>query len=376
MSLLISFTLGGLSSQIGLLVSPIAETFDIAQTTAAAQFSWLTGGILAGNVLAAPALRYFNLRYVVASCYLVLIACSIGLHAIPTFALVSIFFSIIGITAGIGVVCASTIIAQIWQDRQRQSVLVAQDAFFNSGGMAFPALIGFLLGRRFAWSWGFLTVAVVGVVIIALAAVSRRDFTQRSGSGKPSVSNWPLGLLVAGVCLFSIIVCFVTIMVWLPIHSESAYGASPEEAAGVISHIFLTAFVGSFLFAFFVMKVNIQRFIAVVVFTGCICTYLFVKVVSINDLGIVALAYGFAIAAVYHSFIAWGLSYTKTPNYQHVTFLYVCPGVGGTIAPYVSSKIVENLGISWAFYCSSILYGIVLVTVVVLGAYDGNRGRG
>jgi TsgA-like MFS transporter len=373
MSWLISFTLGGLASQIGLLVSPIAETFDLAQTTAAAQFSWLTGGILAGNLLAAPALRYFNIRHVVASCYLVLIACSVGLHTIPTFFLVPVFFTIIGIAAGIGVVAASTIIAQIWQDRQRQSVLVAQDAFFNSGGMAFPALIGFLLGRHFAWSWGFLNVAVVGVVIVVLAAVSQFELTRQTESGDPFSSDWPIGLLVAGACLFTIIVCFVTITVWLPIHAESAFGASPQEAAGVISKIFLTAFIGSFLFAFVVMKVNIRGFVAVVVSIGCICAYLFVKVSSINELGIVAFAYGFAIAAVYHSFIAWGLSYTKTPNYQHVTFLYVCPGVGGTIAPFVSSKIVENLGISWAFFCSSILYGVVLVAVMVLGAHNSKR---
>ena len=45
-SLLISFTLGGLSAQIGLLVSPIAAAFGLTQTVAAAQFSWLTGGIL------------------------------------------------------------------------------------------------------------------------------------------------------------------------------------------------------------------------------------------------------------------------------------------------------------------------------------------
>jgi len=376
MSLLISFTLGGLSSQIGLLVSPIAGSFNIAQTTAAAQFSWLTGGILAGNVLAAPALRYFNIRYVVASCYLVLIACSIGLHAVPTFVLVPVFFSIIGTTAGIGVVAVSTIIAQIWQDRQRQSVLVAQDALFNSGGMAFPALIGLLLGRHFAWSWGFLNIAVVGAVIVVLAAASRYDSIQKPKPGEPSASEWPLGLLVAGACLFSIIVCFVTIIVWLPIHAEGAFTASREAAAGVISKIFLTAFLGSFLFVFVVMKVIIQRFITVVVLIGCICAYLFVKAGSISNLGVVALAYGFAIAAVYHSFIAWGLSYTKRPNYQHVTFLYVCPGVGGTIAPYMSSKIVENLGISWAFYWSSILYGVVLVAVVVLGAYDANRGAG
>jgi TsgA-like MFS transporter len=370
---LISFTLGGISSQIGLLVSPIAEAFDLTQTVAAAQFSWLTGGILAGNVLAIPTLRYFNIKYVVACCYIVLIACSIGLHAISEFHFVPFFFSIIGLTAGIGVCAASTIIAQIWQGRQRQSVLVAQDAFFNGGGMAFPAAIGFLLAHHFAWSWGFLNIAVVGVVIVFLASVSRFDFAQQSQPGESSSSDWPLGLLVAGVCLFSIIVCFVTITIWLPTHVENTFGALPDEAAIVISKIFLSALVGSLLFTIVVMKVSIQRFIAVVVFIGCVSSFLFVKVPSINALTIVAYAYGLAIAAVYHSFIAWGLSYTKQPNYKHVTFLYICPGIGGTIAPYASSKVVESFGISTAFLGCSFLYGAVLVTVVTLSAYYSHR---
>jgi TsgA-like MFS transporter len=374
MCLLISFTLGGISSQIGLLVSPVAEAFDLTQTVAAAQFSWLTGGVLAGNVLAIPALRYFKIKYVVACCYVVLIACSVGLHAISVFQFVPFFFSVIGLTAGIGVCAASTIIAQIWQARKRQSVLVAQDAFFNSGGVAFPAAIGFLLAHRFAWSWGFLNIAVIGVVIVLLASASRFDFAQQSQSGESSPSDWPLGLLVAGACLFSIIVCFVTITVWLPTHVENTFGAFPDEAAVVISKIFLSALVGSLLFTIVVMKVSIQHFIAVVVFIGCVSAFLFVKVTSISALTIVAYAYGLAIAAVYHSFIAWGLSYTKQPNYKHVTFLYICPGIGGTIAPFASSKVVENFSISTAFVGCSILYGVVLVTVMTLSAYDTRQG--
>ena len=76
-------------------------------------------------------------------------------------------------------------------------------------------------------------------------------------------------------------------------------------------------------------------------------------------------AYGLAIAAVYHSFIAWGLSFTKNANYRHVTFLYICPGLGGAIAPVFSSRVVAQFGIEWAFYVASILYGLVLAAVLL-----------
>ncbi len=372
--LLISFTLGGLSSQIGLLVSPIAESFTLTTTAAASQFSWLTGGILAGNVLAAPAMRFFNIKHVVISSYAVLITCSVGLHLNTAFHLVPWLFAVIGLTAGVGVCAASTIIAQIWQAKKRQSVLVAQDAFFNGGGMAFPAAIGFLLAHGLAWSWGFLNVAAVGIVIVLLALVSRFEDADQSEPRDASSNDWPIGLMVAGVCLFLIIVCFVTITVWLPLLIEDAFGATPGEAAAVIARIFFTALVGSLIFTFVVMKVSIHRFIAVVVSIGFVCAFLFVNVPSLEALTIVAYAYGLAIAAVYHSFIAWGLSYTKHPNYKHVTFLYVCPGIGGTIAPFASSLIVENFGTAAAFTVCSFLYGAVFAMVVTLGAYEVRRG--
>ncbi len=372
--LLISLTLGGLSSQIGLLVSPIAEAFDLTQTLVAAQFSWLTGGILAGNLLAIPILRYVNIKYVVIGCYALLIVCAVGLYAIPVFGVVPLLFCVIGVTAGVGVCAASTIIAQIWQAKQRQSALVAQDALFNSGGMVFPAAIGFMLAHHFSWSWGFLNIAIIGVVIVLLASVSHFDIANQSASDDSSSSDWPLGLIVAGASLFAIIVCFVTITLWLPQLIEANFKAAPGEAATVISRIFFTALVGSLIFTFVVMKVSIQRFIAIVVAIGCICAVLFVTVPTLEALTIVAYAYGLAIAAVYHSFIAWGLSYTRQPNYKHVTFLYICPGIGGTIAPVASSLIVENTDIATAFLVCSAIYGAVLAMVLTLGAYEVRRG--
>ena len=373
--LLISFTLGGLSSQIGLLVSPIADSFGLTNTAAASQFSWLTGGILAGNLLAAPALRLFNIKHVVISCYAVLIACSIGLHLTFAFQLVPWLFAAIGLAAGVGVCAASTIIAQIWQAKKRQSLLVAQDAFFNSGGMAFPAAVGFLLAHHLAWSWGFLNVAAVGAVIVLLAAVSRFDEADQSQAQGSSAADWPLGLMVAGASLFLIIVCFVTITVWLPTYIENTFGATTGESAAVIARIFFTALVGSLIFTFVVMKVSIRWFIAVVVTTGSVCAFSFVNVSSLQALTMVAYTYGLAIAAVYHSFIAWGLSYTEQPSYKHVTFLYVCPGIGGTIAPFASSRIVERFGIPAAFIVCACLYGVVLAMVVMLGADATRRAR-
>lgn len=366
MSLLISFTLGGLGSQIGLFVNPIRDTFGITQTLAAAQFSWLTGGILAGNVLAFAVLRYAGLKLVVAACYGALIAGAMVLHALPVFALLPVCLALIGAAAGIGVVAASTIIAQLWDGRRRQSVLVGQDAMFNSGGIAFPLAAGWLLANQFAWTWGYLTIAGVGAVIVLLAIVSRFDFETAARQAESSGSEWPFELVVAGLCLFSIIVALISITIWLPVYAGNNFGAAPDEAAGIISRIYTSALIGSLVFTAIVMRVRISSFIAVVALIGAIASWAFVHVATLDAIMLVAYAYGVAIAAIYHSFIAWGLSYTRRPTYKHVTFLYVLPGIGGTVAPYLSSRIVDLAGIQPVFVVCAFLYGAVFAAVLLL----------
>ena len=50
--LIINFIDAGLLAQMGLLTDPIATAFSVSITSAAAQFSMLTGGILAGSIIA------------------------------------------------------------------------------------------------------------------------------------------------------------------------------------------------------------------------------------------------------------------------------------------------------------------------------------
>lgn len=370
MSLLISFTLAGISSQIGLLVNPISEAFKVEPTVAAAQFSWLNGGVLVGNILAMGAFNFFRMRNVVMVCYATLIAAASGLYVSSAFYSLALFFSVIGIAAGIGVCASSTIIAQLWQKKQRHTLLVAQDALFNSGGIVFPLVIGVLLARQFDWSWSFLTIAIVAVIILALAWFSDFNFDGRSDTKVEGGIEWPVGLTIAGISLFLALVSLVSITIWLPSYVENQFGVVPDESAGIISKIYLAALIGSLLSTIIVMKVRIQYFIAVIVSIGCISVYLFSKATSFDTITWLAYAYGLAIAALYHSFIAWGLGYVKEPNYRHVSFLYICPGVGGTVAPYLSSKIVAGSSIASVFVVCSILYGSILIAILMLSGLN------
>lgn len=363
-SLLISFTLAGFGTQIGLLIKPMAEQFDVAVTMASTQFSWYLGGILAGNLLSMVTFRYFNIKWVVVCCYAVVVVTALGLHLSASFNVIPFFLGLLGIACGVGVCASSTIIAELWSAKQRSAVLVSQDALFNSGGMLFPFITATLLAEQFSWSLGYVVVASVTLLIIVIALLSTFDLTVHQADDSNKKMQWHIGLSVAGFSLFLALICSLTPVIWLPVFLEEKFGVTAQVAAQAIPKIYLAALIGSVLSAFAMVRVSVQRFLLVVVMVGGGSVLLFTLVPAMTWMSITAYAFGVAIAALYHSFMAWGLSYIEKPGYQHVTFMYVCGGIGGTVAPYISSKIVDWYGVAIVFIGCAFLYVVILAMML------------
>jgi MFS transporter, TsgA protein len=365
-SLLISFTLAGFGTQIGLLIKPMANQFNVALTVASSQFSWYLGGILLGNLLSLIIFRYFKIKWVVIVCYALIILAALGMHASITFMFVPMFLCVMGVALGVGVCASSTIITEIWPQRQRGSVLVSQDALFNSGGMVFPFVTASLLAGHYAWSWGYLVVAMVTLLIIVLSLIAKFDFDVHQETSHRGKTEWNLGITIAGISLFLGLICSFTPVIWLPVFLEEKFSVSAELAATAVPKIYLAGLIGSVLSAFIVLKVKLQYFLMTVVVIGCASAVMFTRAPSMEWISITAYAFGLAIAALYHSFLAWGLSYIKNPHYQHVTFMYICGGIGGTLAPYVSSLIVDRFGIPAVFISCAFLYGVILLMMLAM----------
>jgi len=365
-SLLISFTLSGFGTQIGLLIKPMSEQFGVALTSASAQFSWYLGGILVGNILSLVIFRYFKIKLVVISCYLVVFLLAMLMHLVPNFTTLPLILSFMGVACGVGVCASSTIITEIWSAKKRGSLLVSQDALYNSGGMVFPFITAYLLANNFSWSIGYLVVASATLLIVILALFTRFDFNADTQAITSKNSEWNIGLTVAGISLFFAIICSLTPIIWLPAFLVEKFAISENIAAEIIPKVFLAALIGSILSAFIVSKIKVQTFLIFVVILGCGSLFTFANSESFENIAYIAYAFGLAIAALYHSFMAWGLSYIKKPNYQHVTFMYLCGGIGGTIAPYMSSLIVDKIGITAVFIGCAILYAIILSMILAL----------
>ena len=376
LSLLIPFVLAGFVSQIGILVKPIAEQFNVTVTTAAAQFSWFLGGVLVGNLLSLVVLRHFRIKYVIVACYASVLLSALGIHTTTTFITLSFALTIIGVSCGVGVCAASTIVAAIWNDKKRGSVLVAQDALFNTGGIFFPFVTATLISSNLVWSWSYLIVGFTALITILVALPLKYDFEVQHESQDAGSTEWHPGLTVAGIGLFLVLIGKLTPILWLPTYLQDEFGVTQNVSAALISKIYLAGLIGSFVSAFVVLRMNIQVFISIAVIMGCASSALFAFATSMAWISIAAIGFGLAIAAIFHSFIAWGITYIKKPNYKHITFMYVCGGLGGTVAPYFSSKIADLSSVSMVFVVGSCLYGMVLLMMIGLRLYTVKNDAG
>lgn len=365
-SLLIPFVLAAFIGQIGILIQPIATFFDVPRTQAAAQFSWLLGGALAGNLASLYILRQFTLRYILVVCYLLVCGAVAGMHFSAEFLVVPAGLAVVGIACGVGVCAASTIISDNWSEKGRASMLVAQDALFNAGGMSFSIVGAAFISSGNSWSSGYLALSFIALTVV-VAALFAKTRTETGGNTRRSEdsgsSTWSIGLTIAGVCLFLALMGKLTPIIWLPSYLQSNFGVSQEEAGALISKIYLAGLIGSFVSTFIVLKLSVLRFITVAVSLGCVSQSIFAFATTIDWITVGAYLFGLAVAAIYHSFIAWGISYIDKPNYKHITFMYICGGLGGALAPYLSSLVAVSFDVSAVFVIGIGFYATILLLI-------------
>ena len=89
---------------------------------------------------------------------------------------------------------------------------------------------------------------------------------------------------------------------------------------------------------------------------------------AVNSTTVVLLlgyGYGISVSATYNSYVAFGLSFMEQPSHKNVVYLQLMSGLGSTIAPFVSSKIVEWTGeTSSAIFFCAVMLAIVAVTLI------------
>ena len=164
--LLATLILGGFVTTVGLITGPAALKYGVAITDIASQFTWFTGGVFLGGILAFFIFDYFLIKPVILCSYVVSVCLIIWLHFSTQYFLLPFLLTVIGALMAIVTCGGVTVITQQWVAKQRQMIMVSQDAMFNGGGIVFSGAATWFVLNEFEWTSVYLIVAVlIGIVV-------------------------------------------------------------------------------------------------------------------------------------------------------------------------------------------------------------------
>lgn len=341
--LLATFIMSGLVTPIGLFTASAANHYSVDITVIASQFSYLIGGVFIGYIVSFVVFDYFKMKSVIVACYLLAIFSLSGIHYVDRYVLLPYLLILVGMCASIVVCAAGTLITRIWYGKQRQSVLVAQDAMFNGGGVLFAYVTSYFISREFSWSSTYMTVGGIFLFVVLLALMSAFESGKQENSNeslREIQTEWNAGFIVIGISLLLFLMSKISIFIWAPQFVEQRFSVGSEQSGQFMSNIFISAFFGSLAGTYIVSKVNVKYFLYGLVILAVLSTWLFTQSGSIESMLILAFIFGISISATYNSYIAFGLTFVKVPTHRHIAYLSLTGGLGSALAPVVSSLAV------------------------------------
>jgi TsgA-like MFS transporter len=365
--LLATLIMAGFVTTIGLLTEPAANHFGVPITEVASQFSWLAGGVFVGGIVAFFIYDHGSIKTVITWSYLIALVSILLLHFYSSYWLVPVLLAVIGTLMAVVGCGGVTVITQQWLGRRRQSIMVAQDAMFNGGGIMFSAFATWFVVNHFGWSSVYLIVTLLMGIVVLLAVTS--DFTpvvevEEDGLGG-GVGSWNTGIILVGFSLLLFMTAKIAIFVWAPQFIQQNFGTGPEAGGQFMANVFLAAFVGSIFGTWAATRFEVKYLLYTFVLISLVSVFAMTAVNSTTVVLLLGYGYGISVSATYNSYVAFGLSFMEQPSHKNVVYLQLMSGLGSTIAPFVSSKIVEWTGeTSSAIFFCAVMLAIVAVTLI------------
>ncbi len=354
---------------MGLIGGPIAEWFGTSITVAQARFVYFTTGVFCGYVLSFYLYDYLKLKSVVVVAYLLVASAIACMYLIDNVLVFTASLFVAGFAASIQVCGASTLVSWLWEGKARQTMLLAQDAMFNAGGIIFTAITTAFLSRGMHWGSTYVVVAAVAVLIALIALSTRIDQKYEHGSENDGLTSWSVGILVVGLSVLLFMTAKISIFLWVPQYVEQAFAATIGQSGRLMQNIFVGALLGSLAGTFVVSKVRVEYFLIGMLVIGATGIWLMLSADNLDTVLLIAYAVGASVGATFNAYMGFGLSFVASPTHKNVAYVLLAGGVGAAVAPVFSSKIVELQGtVGSALYACFAIQIVVLVSVLLLTA--------
>lgn len=362
------FVMSAVISPLGLVSAPIAAQFDVSLPAANATFTFLTTGIFIGTVIAVFIFDYLQLKRVIVGGAAAICVAIFLVYSLDSFLVLKLSLGLIGISCGIELSAAAVVIAKIYDEKLRASMLLLTDSFYSIAGVLSTMIAGVFLARQMHWSSAYLLAFVVTFFIAAIALSSRYPVTaagQVASDHAGSEDRWPLSVHTVGFSMLLYLVGFVTIYSWVPNYAQSALAASVDESGAVVSRLFLGMFIGQLIMFFLVLKFSLRTLILVYAILATALTFSLWSVSSSSQLQLAMLILGLVTGGLFKTLLTFGTTAVSNPSPRMVSYLIFHAGLGTAIAPYVSSMVVEGFSMHAVLQFATICYLAMLVLIVL-----------
>lgn len=369
LSFLANFIMAGFATQFGMLIEPIAEKFSANINEVASIFSLLNGGALAGTIAAFFLIEKIGVKRITLLSYLLIALSAASLHFTTSLSVVMIAMTIIGICGGVGLCIAGTIVVSVWKDKIQSTMLVVQDATFNVAGVVFPLITTYALSHALNWSYSYLAVGLVALATANIALMTNFDLCEpksdAAGKKITEKSEWNFSIISAGIGLFLGMLALYTFLTWAPIFVKAKFDIPFEEAGNIITQYWSAALVGALVSTLIVSRVKIQYFLMTMMALALVITSLIVTTDNLAWMGYLTYGYGFACAALYNAFIAYGVSFVKQASSKNVSYILISGSAGAMFSPAISAMFETMIGLQVVMYAIPVIYAIILGMLVV-----------
>ncbi|WP_110455676.1 MFS transporter TsgA [Shewanella algidipiscicola] len=367
LSFLANFVMAGFATQFGMLIEPIANKFSANVNEVASIFSLLNGGALAGTIAAFFLIEKIGVKRITLISYVTIAASAAAMHFTTSLSVVMLAMTLIGLCGGVGLCIAGTIVVSVWKDKIQSTMLVVQDATFNVAGVVFPMITTYALSNALSWSYSYLAVGIVALSTAGVALLTNFSLCESSNetTGAKDESEWNLGIISGGVGLFLGMLALYTFLTWAPMFVKTKFDIPFEDAGNIITQYWSAALVGALVSTVIVSRVKIQHFVTGMISLALVITSLIVTTDNVESIGYLTYGYGFACAALYNAFIAYGVSFVKTASSRNVSYILISGSAGAMFSPAISSLFESVIGLQTVMYAIPVIYALIIAMLVV-----------
>ena len=363
---------------MGLIIPSAAAHFDVEVTTMASQFTWFTGAVFVGYLLSFVVFDKFQIRHVLITAYLTCIAAILLIHFAQSFTMLAVWLVVFGVAISLVACGSSTLITQIWEGKARQTVLVAQDALFNGGGVIFSMTATWFVAGMYPFSSTYLVVA--GIIICTLGMIFTSNFTKEilstdtDATGTETTeteavkTEWNLGIIMVGISLMLFMLAKIAMFIWAPQFVEQKFQVDGAVSGEFMSNVFTAALIGSLAGTWLASRMNVKYLLYIFVLISTVSVWLLTTTDDIDMMLMLAFAYGISISATFNAYMAYALSFVAIPTHRNIAYMLVMSALGSSLAPVSSSMAVDMTGdmADALLFC----FGTLAVVVITLGVSE------